>query len=468
MKKSKNAVKAVSYTAGIFIIASALLLAVLLFMCALGFIYPRKEHIAIRTESYSKIFDAEPISGGAPMLTYGSLHSDLKITTVSQSVYTKVGVYKNEPEFIITDSSGTDVTDMYIITADYGEIVISGRPITVYCPDREKIYDGTPLTSDEITLLQSEGTLFEGHTFVCTAVTSLTEPGEAPIASSYRIINEWGADVTDQYSIAESIGKLTVHPIPIKVRTNSYNKYYDALPLAEGGLSVVAGEMLPGHIMITVYDEYTDVGSYPNKPEISVIDIHGNDVNKYYNIDGTYGIITIKQIPLNITTASAEKIYDGEPISCAEWSITSGYLLEGDSISVSHPSSLESVGKIENQMQFKVTDKNGNDVTSRYALNTKYGTLYISPRVITIRTGSASKVYDGEALVCEEYEIISGSLCEGEEIEISFTSIINIGYSDNYVVALTVIRNEADGTKKDVSFCYSITYDCGMLTVTAN
>ena len=82
--------------------------------------------------------------------------------------------------------------------------------------------------------------------------------------------------------------------------------------------------------------------------------------------------------------------------------------------------------------------------------------------------GSATKKYDGTALFCREYEITKGSLCAGDTLELSFTSIVNIGYTENYIIDHTIYGEVAGGNKTDVTLNYKITFDYGTLTVTAD
>jgi hypothetical protein len=186
-----------------------------------------------------------------------------------------------------------------------------------------------------------------------------------------------------------------------------------------------------------------------------------------YRIDYRYGQLEINAIPLHITTKSAQKIYDGTPLVCEDWTLTGGKLEQGAVLNVREFAVHQSVGSIDNAMRFQITDKNGRDITYRYCINCDYGTLTIQPRAITIRTDSAQKVYDGTPLSCNTFEIISGSLCDGEEISIVCTSITEVGYSENFVLECTVYRREG-GSVTVVTPCYRITFDFGMLKITAD
>ena len=76
--------------------------------------------------------------------------------------------------------------------------------------DATKTYDGTPLTCSEYTIV--EGALLNGHTIVNYEITgSQTEIGRSDhIISKIQIQDEFGNDVTANYSIVLLPGRLTV------------------------------------------------------------------------------------------------------------------------------------------------------------------------------------------------------------------------------------------------------------------
>lgn len=467
MKKRRSAVKVTSYAAGIFAIASALSAAVLLIMTASGFLFPRKEKITLHTETISKIYDASPLDGGVPILTYGELHPGHQLVMTVACQYTDVGEYENKPTYMILDASGADVTDMYDVTTDFGKLKIEGRPLTVQCTGKKKVYDQTPLESDEIRIVS--GSLADGHSFICTAKTSITAPGEQKILPAYSILAANGVDVTDQYDITEYLGSLVVKPIPIAIRTGSAEKIYDGTPLSCDEWSYLNGEFLDGHkLSVKCITEESEVGIFDNHAATVVSDADGNNVSHLYDITIYFGTLTISARPIYISTGYATKEYDGSPLQCDEWSITSGSIGEDEHISMIAVTEITEAGSAENELHFSITDSEGNDITHRYKIILDAGQLTVTPRPLTIRTGSATMVYDGSALVCEEYEITKGSLCEGDMLNLSFTSIVNIGYSQNYIIDLSVYGKNENGDIVDVSKNYRVSYDYGTLTITAS
>ena len=90
-------------------------------------------------------------------------------------------------------------------------------------------------------------------------------------------------------------------------------------------------------------------------------------------------------------------------------------------------------------------------------------TFTIVKRKITLKVKDVSKVYDGTALISDEYEITAGELISGHVLTIMTTgSQINVGTSTNTVSSVT-IRNAAN---KDVTSNYDVTSLSGSLEVT--
>jgi len=466
MKRADRAVKAASYVWGIFVIAAAMLLAVFLFMSAIGLIHPRKVRITLYTESISMAYDGSSLQGSMPVISQGSLHAGHKLEVRNIPQYSEVGTYVNAPEFLVLDGTGADVTGQYDIICDFGNLTVQARKITLFSEDKSKQYDGETLESDAVQLVG--GTLVAGHKLVMEEGAVLRLPGTKVNGSDYRIVSENGTDVTDQYAVTEKLGKLEILPVPITVSTKSAKKIYDGKSLSAREWEHIGGRLLPGHtIDMTVTASLTDVGNMPNEGTARILDQNGNDVSAIYSIGYSFGTLEVKGIPLYISTKSAQKTYDGKPLSCEEWELTKGKPEEGAVIEAWGYSVHQGIGSIDNRINFRVIDKNGMDITYRYSVVCDYGTLNIQPRAITIRTGSDSKVYDGLPLTCNTFEIISGSLCEGEQISITCTSVVEVGYSENIVLLCVIYRKGTDGSVQDVSSCYRVTFDYGVLKVTA-
>src|SRR5690606_18742746 len=106
----------------------------------------------------------------------------------------------------------------------------------------------------------------------------------------------------------------------------------------------------------------------------------------------------IRRLDLVITTASEEKIYDGTPLSNDNWFISSGNLLNEDTIHGVMETVITDVGVVENVIGITILDANNYNVTNNYNIVYELGTLTILPRPLGIYTESQETVYDGTVL----------------------------------------------------------------------
>jgi hypothetical protein len=102
---------------------------------------------------------------------------------------------------------------------------------------------------------------------------------------------------------------------------------------------------------------------------------------------------------------SAQMLYDGSPLSDDGYELLSGQLKAGHTAKVEVTGLQNGVGKSENRIYVTILDALGADVTSDYNVVLEYGILEITPRVISISTGTEYKEYDGEPLEYSSWEI---------------------------------------------------------------
>ena len=254
-----------------------------------------------------------------------------------------------------------------------------------------------------------------------TATGSQTAVGES--TNTYSI--DWGSADLNNYIVTEELGKLVV------TKKGSSNN-----TPAPSGIGVVPS-------------------GYPNNPSGNGNDPSGNQNNPSDNKDEEQE----KPITTAVTfeSGSASKVYDGTALSDNTVTVTG--LPDGYTYQASCSASITDVGSIENTIsEIKIFDANGKDVTKLFTNVTKTaGTLTVTPAPVTISTGSASKVYDGEAFSCEEVTITG--LANGETASLTATgSITDAGTADNtYTI-------DWGATNPDN---YTVTEGIGTLTVEA-
>ena len=197
---------------------------------------------------------------------------------------------------------------------------------------------------------------------------------------------------------------------------------------------------------------YRDAGSYTFEPESTFLE--GKKTN--YEISFANNKLEIAPAPLTIT-ASATKEYDGTPLVGSAAIKVEG-LADGDTISVTttepEPVKITDAGTINNPYTVDWLDTNPNN----YTVTQEPGVLEITPKKVTITTGSTDKVYDGETLFYNSYELSpSDPWVNGAAPKITVTgSIKNVGFTPN----TCMVEWKGVDPKN-----YTVTQELGTLTV---
>jgi transglutaminase-like putative cysteine protease len=422
-------------------------------------IFPRE--LKIQTGSSAKEYDGTPLNNGHFEIISGELAEGEEIAIKYQPEMSAAGQTENYFEFAIFDEENRERTHNYIIEQIPGTLEITKRQLEIKVLDKEKTYDGTPLTSNEPEILK--GALVPGHSLKITAIGSRTAVGEnSNEITQATILDGNGRDVTHNYELVLVSGTLRVLPREITIRTGSAGKIYDGAPLFDTGIEVVTGSLTSGEsIFVYGFTEIVDVGSSENILEFGIVDGSGNNKTENYEITSVWGYLEIFPAPLTIKPRDAEKVYDGTPLTGSEAEVSAGVLAPGHSIAITTNGSQTEVGESNNVIiQSAILDVGGRDVTQNYELTFEPGFLKVLPRKITLRTGSSEKIYDGSPLFNEFYEVSAGELAPGESIEVDgYPGITDVGEIEN-IFSFKILR---DGLDKQHN--YEITNDWGTLKV---
>ena len=109
-----------------------------------------------------------------------------------------------------------DIFDDMNITGEYVPIEVSQLDIEITSGSASKVYDGKPLSDSDVYI--SKGSLNYGDKLVAYTSGTITEIGEVDNEIvSYKIINQYGEDVTENYNITVKLGTLTVTPSGVAV-----------------------------------------------------------------------------------------------------------------------------------------------------------------------------------------------------------------------------------------------------------
>lgn len=248
----------------------------------------------------------------------------------------------------------------------------------------------------------------------------------------------------------------------IVITSASAEKVYDGQTLKCEKYEITGGKLNGGDEPVIVYTgSQTTAGQSENTFTVMIVDTEGADVTSNYKITCSYGTLSVTKRPLILTASSAIKNYDGTELTLDDYSVTSGKLVDGHELSVSVSGSITDAGSELNKLTASVLDGNQMDVTSNYNIEIRDGNLIVNPVDLTIRTGSAERFFNGEALTCEEYELVFGSLVMNDYLSVSFDcSITNAGSVEN-IVAVRVFNEFG----LDVTDNYRINVIEGTLTI---
>ncbi len=291
------------------------------------------------------------------------------------------------------------------------------------------------------------------------------EIGEVKVSvetRSVKIINADGDDVTNSYSLTFGEGRGYIEKRALTLVTASVSREYDATVLQANDYSVTEGSIAIGHTAEFKFNNsIKNVGRLDNEATLVIKDRSDIDVTDKYDITLSFGHLEVLPRTLFIETETIYKTYDGLPLSSDKYKIVNGSVAVGETLNVAMDGiRITDAGTVQNTASASVRDASGNDVSSNYDLRVTFGSLSVDCREITVSTGSASKVYDGTPLTNNAYEIKSGSLAPGEDIDINIIGTITLAGSAENLAEINISR---DG--KNVNGCYNIRTELGTLEV---
>lgn len=348
----------------------------------------------------------------------------------------------------------------YIIETKEGELTVKPilTEITITANSGEKMYDGSALINGGYTF--TSGILVDGD--VLTAVvegSQLNAGSSANVVKSYRVMRG-ETDVTANYRFAESVdGKLTVTARKVVMTSADDEKVYDGTPLTNDEITVTGDGFIEGEgVTYDVTGSQLDVGSSDNS---FTYELNEGTLAENYIIETEEGKLTVTspEQHIVITANSAEKTYDGTPLTDDGFTYTDFVLAEGDVLEAVIEGSQLDVGSSVNVIKSYRVMRGDEDVTANYIFDDSVdGTLTVTKRKVTLTSGTACKIYDGKYLTCNKVEVGGEGFVEGEGATYDVTGKRkDIGWSYN---DFTYKLN--DNTKADN---YEITVERGFLYV---
>ena len=332
------------------------------------------------------LIDGDKIQEGSVTLTVSKDAEGKWVCTPSGAVITDAADAEvAENKYAITYVAGS--TEPIAVQADPIEITITAKPPKFDVEKNEYWEDGCTseglLPDDKLSVTYD----IKVENGKCTST-----PKTVTIT---RTVDGAETDVTASYAITPvSSASIDLPTLTIKANTPKYDSANKKF--VEDGFVQIPATLDSGDTVASV--AYTIGADNKCTPSGAVIKNADNkDVTNKYFI--TYEPSEAGVIPadptrgtLTITAKSREWTYDGKAHTCTDYEVSG--LVDGDtvkSVTFKSTSTITDAGTQKNEIDTVIIkDKDGNDVTAQYTLDSKPGELKVNKRSITMSVGNVN------------------------------------------------------------------------------
>jgi len=209
---------------------------------------------------------------------------------------------------------------------------------------------------------------------------------------------------------------------------------------------------------------YNENRSHAEIASVLIRDENGADITAFYEITTTGRDIYTVRRRVKFTVEDASKIYDGTPLTSAQYQLTEGSLAAGDRLEVSFGGTLTDVGRVQNAASYTMLNAAGENVTDFYDISATAGYLEVLRREVAIKTHDLTVVYDATAHAAKAHEFTSEqTLAAGHTLVADgWTELVEIETRENRFSTHQVL----DAAGNDVTANYALDITWGTLTVT--
>ncbi|WP_101721176.1 MBG domain-containing protein [Eggerthella timonensis] len=376
---------------------------------------------------------------------------------------------------VVVDAAGNVVTGQFNVKTVDGSLVIDKRVVDLISASDEKPYDGTPLTNDTVDVMGDGWAPGQGASYNVTG--SQTVVGFSDNTFTYVLT---GGASEENYTITPMFGSLRVYNADAKfevtVAANSDTVTYDGEQHAVSGL---VGETDKGVLVqangldfyvsgLSANAEGIDANTYAaNVIGTPVVkDAADNDVTDQFDVKTVGGSLTIEKRTVTMTSATAEKYYDGTPLKDSTVTVPEGSWADGEGATYQVTGSQTKIGSSPNTFTYTLT---GATKAENYNINPVEGALTVKSRDarfdLTLEANSLAATYDGteksvSGLKQTEFTIdgatftVSGVTAEAKGTDARVYQVVPHG--DVKIV---------DSEGNDVTDQFNVTFKEGSLTI---
>ncbi len=338
-----------------------------------------------------------------------------------------------------------------------GQLEIEKRTVKLTSASANKEYDGTPLTKKDVT--ESGDGFVKGEGAAYDVTGTITNVGKTGNKFTYTL-NE--GTKAKNYEITTEEGTLEVTPVDaevvVTITEHSGKAKYDGTEKTVTGYDVksISNKLytkddfeFSGNATI----RGTDAGTYDM--ELKSGDFRNTNSNfskvKFVIEDGQ---LEIGKRTVKLTSASANKEYDGTPLTKKDVTESGDGFVKGEGAAYDVTGTITNVGKTGNKFTYTL---NEGTKAKNYEITTEEGTLEVTPGKIadyvTLTPKDTEKVYDGTPLATGEAtaedknggELKIEYSTDGENWTEDFASITATNVADTKPVQVRVSGTNYEG-----------------------
>ena len=390
------------------------------------------------------------------------------------NVITSVHAYYNDGVTVhdVTSSfEGHQYTD--------GVLQINPRPIELISQGNTWVYDGQTHTLPDVTIVGSF-VAGEMESVAATATGSIKDYGT--VTNTIQLHPVAGGDyLASNYDITKTEGmlKITKRQLTITGVTN----YIDYTGQEESITEFTYGNLVSGHAAggLSYLAYGTEIGEHVGafSGTLFVKDENNIDVTNNYEPDYQVGSLWIRSLDkeLKVVSVTSEHTYDGTSIIDQQYNVTFGYvpvssvddnfhfrLSTGDTVVITPKDDAVTgrvhVGSFHNNFEIAIVPAAHSGNYHNIVLDT--GIVSITPRPVTLRSMSMTKVYDAQPIAWDSVMVAGDGFVEGESATYNNfrggNTYTNVGeYKNTFNYTLSSSTQAAD---------YQISIDTGLLVIT--
>jgi len=341
-------------------------------------------------------------TGGTNLSAYSTTNPGVKNVSESKTIYVAA------------------VNPNYETAFGSAALTLTKRSIVLTSASASKMYDGTPLTSTNVTITGDGFVGGQGFMWTPVATGSIINVGSRTntISQPTLGLNTNGGN----YVITKSEGTLTITKSNLlTVTAESYNAKYDGLP--HGLLPIPSVSILSGTM---IYYSYTG-GAYPgdytwipptawNVSDSKTVYIAA--VNSNYETAYWTASLTITKRTVTLTSGDASKTYDGTPLTKAGVTIGGdGFvLLQGFNGTPTASGTITNVGSTANTIAVPPlrTGFLGNTLAENYDIVKNEGTLTVTQAALTATAVNRSMTYGDVSSLTPAEDVSYSGFVNGE------------------------------------------------------